>query len=270
VTRIAHLSDVHLLEPRPSRDRSGYPVSVRYLSLGRPLDGDARKKKLARALAAVERLGADHVVLSGDLTENGSPGQFESLAESLADARLAPDRVTLVPGNHDLYASPTSWTDALSGPLAPYAASSATVPGKVVERDGVCFLPLDVARYQHFTRSGGELTQAWAEAVERRVKDSAFRSRPLVLVQHHPPFLRAPGVEWIDGLRGGHRLMELLTERLGLYAMHGHLHSIVDKAVKLGKSRIFGAPAVVDDEGVARLRLYEVRGGEVVSAGLVS
>jgi 3',5'-cyclic AMP phosphodiesterase CpdA len=270
VSRIAHLSDLHILEPRPSRSRPAYPVSVRYLSLGRPLDAPARRKKLARALAVAKRSGADHFVLSGDLTEVGAPREYESLAEALSEARLPASAVTLVPGNHDLYHSPDAWTKALEGPLAPWAESSAGAPGKVVERDNIVFMPVDVACHQHFTRSGGQLLDVTAEAVERRIQDNAFRHRPVVLVHHHPPFMRPVGLNWIDGLKGGARIMMLLARFRHVFSLHGHMHSIVDKVVEMGRCRIFGAPAVVEDEEVARVRIYQVRDGLLESAGLVS
>ena len=105
VTRIAHLSDTHILDPRPSRTRSGWSMRVRFLSFGRPLDAVGRQAKLRRSLEAARRVGAQHFVLSGDLTEIGTPGEFETLAEILHDSRIAPDRMTLVPGNHDVYSS---------------------------------------------------------------------------------------------------------------------------------------------------------------------
>ena len=101
VTRIAHVSDVHMLDPRPSRSRFGYSVGIRFLSIGRPLDAAARTKKLARSLACVARSGAQHVVVSGNLTEIGSPEEFEAFAGALHDSRISPNRITLVPGNHD-------------------------------------------------------------------------------------------------------------------------------------------------------------------------
>src|SRR5580704_18481944 len=112
-TRIAHLSDVHMLDARPSRARSGHSMGHRFLSFGRPLDAAGRRRKLVHALSAARRVGADHVVVSGDLTEIGSPGEFETLAETLHESGIAPDHITLVPGNHDLYTSPTARGDAL-------------------------------------------------------------------------------------------------------------------------------------------------------------
>ena len=117
--RIAHLSDVHMLDARPSRARSGYSMGHRFLSFGRPLDAELRKRKLAHALSASRRVGADHVVVSGDLTEIGAPGEFETLAEVLHDSGIPADRMTLVPGNHDLYTSPTHGAGPFRGRSRP-------------------------------------------------------------------------------------------------------------------------------------------------------
>ena len=51
MTRIVHLSDAHMLDPRPSRTRSGWSMRVRFLSFGRPLDAAARRRKLAAVAA---------------------------------------------------------------------------------------------------------------------------------------------------------------------------------------------------------------------------
>src|ERR1700744_2340210 len=140
-TRIAHLSDAHMLDPRPSRTRSGWSMQVRFLSFGRPLDAVARQHKLARSLRTARRIGAHHVVLSGDLTEIGTPGEFETLAEVLHDSGISPEKITLVPGNHDLYTSPDAWKWALSGPLAAFARTSADMPGKLLDVGGATIMP---------------------------------------------------------------------------------------------------------------------------------
>jgi 3',5'-cyclic AMP phosphodiesterase CpdA len=270
-SRIAHLSDVHMLDPRPSRSRAGFSMRVRFLSIGRPLDAQERRRKLVRALEAAKRSGAGHFVISGDLTEIGAPEEFEAFAETLHDSKIDPDRVTLVPGNHDAYTSKEAWKSALEGPLAAFRAGASDEPGKIVERGDLCFVPLDVTRMQPVTRSAGELTPTAADVLEQRLDDPYFRNRTVVLVQHHPPFSHKTGAwQWIDGLMGGARLMALLSRLPNLYALHGHLHYVVDKIVELGKTRIFGAPAIVDDENtMPRVRLYDVIGGRLESAGLI-
>ena len=270
-TRIAHLSDVHMLDARPSRSRAGYSMGHRFLSFGRPLDAVGRQRKLAQALHAARRVGADHMVISGDLTEIGAPGEFESLAETLHDSGIAPHHVTLVPGNHDLYTSPDGWKWALQGPLAAYEPTSATAPGKIVECAGVRFMPIDVARYQPVTRSAGWIEDDAIDAIDRRAGDVGLVDRPLVVVQHHPPFVRTTQAwQWIDGLVGAARLMALLETFRNLFVLHGHLHSAVNRVLSCGVARVLGATAIVDDKDAPRVRLYDVRDGRLEAAGLVN
>lgn len=270
ITRIAHLSDAHVLDPGPSRTRAGWSMRTRFLSFGRPLDAAGRQRKLRRAIDAAKRVGADHVVISGDLTEIGAPGEYETLAEVLHDSALPPERVTLVPGNHDLYSDAGGWRWALEGPLLAYAPTSAGEPGKIVEAGAAMIMPLDATFHQPVTRSAGIMADSTLELVARRATDAKLAGRPLVVVQHHPPFERATSaMHWLDGLVGAARMMQVMEAFRNLFVLHGHLHHIIDRALSCGIPRIFGATAVVDDRDAARIRLYDVRDGQLSSAGLV-
>jgi Icc protein len=272
ITRIAHLSDAHMLDPRPSRTRSGWSMRVRFLSIGRPLDAAGRREKLRRSLETAQRVGAQHFVLSGDLTEIGAPGEYETLAEVLHDSGIDPERMTLVPGNHDMYSSADAWRWALQGPLAAFARTSAREPGpgKIVEIAGASLLPLDATFHQPVTRSAGWMPDEAIESIERHAADPALASKPLIVVQHHPPFLRkTSALHWLDGLVGASRMMTMLERFRHLWVLHGHLHAIVDRALGCGVSRIRGATAVVDDRDEARVRVYDVRDGRLEAAGLV-
>ncbi len=270
ITRIAHVSDVHMLERRPSGSRSHYDLRIKLLSFGRRLDALARVRKLTLALDSAKKSGAQHYVISGDLTESGTPAQFEQLAETLHGTGIDPDRMTLVPGNHDAYTTEDAWGRAILGPLRAFAGGSAGEVGKVVDRGDVCLVPLDVSFHQPITRSAGVLTPQAASSLWRRMKDTALRRRAMVVVQHHPPFAHARGPwQWIDGLRGTERQMDLLANYPHVQVLHGHLHHVVDRAPRGGRAHIFGAPAVVEDkEGRPRVRMYELRDGALESAGL--
>ena len=63
-------------------------------------------------------------MITGDLTEDGHLAQFEVLAELLAESRISPSRITLVPGNHDAYCEGGAFAEAMAGPLKAYAATS--------------------------------------------------------------------------------------------------------------------------------------------------
>ncbi|MBX3186079.1 MAG: metallophosphoesterase [Labilithrix sp.] len=269
--RIAHLSDVHMLDAQ-CRRRGGarYRFATKAVSLGRPVDPQARAKKLTRALRAAKASGADHVVITGDLTEVGDRAEFEHFADVLEDAKMPEGSVSLVPGNHDAYTSGSAWRRALEGPLHRFAAASAAEPGKIVDRGPVAFLPIDTTCFQSILSSGGLFTPEAARAVTSRIDDPALRDKAIVVVMHHPPFdqHRNPIAQWIDGLRGCAHVLDILAKHPRVQILHGHMHRVVDRIVKLGKARIFGAPAIVDDGDAPRVRLYDVRDGALESAGL--
>lgn len=269
--RLAHLSDVHLLEQRAGSYSYGF--NVNFVSLIRPLDPEGRVGKMRRALAAALASGANRVVVSGDLTETGHPAQFERFAEILHGSGFPPESVTLVPGNHDAYGGRNAWRRALEGPLRAFARTSAAEPGQVVEHHEAAILPLDVTCQQSIVSCGGELTEENAAALEKRLGDPALRDKAVVVVQHHPPFAPPSGaLSVFDGLRGYARLLHLLGKHPRVSLLHGHMHRIVDRLVGgIGRQRVFGASATVDDSPRApRVRLFEVKDGALASTGLAT
>lgn len=293
VPRIAHLSDVHLLDRRAEHD-----LRCRFVSIQRPLDAALRAKRLVDALRLAVKSGAGHIVISGDLTEMGTPTEFEHFAEILHGSGIAPESITLIPGNHDVYTAPDAWRRALEGPLAAFKAASAEGPGKIVERGDLVLLPLDVTKYQSVARSGGELTEPWARAVEARLGDESLRKKAAVVVQHHPPFSN-PKCPWhfIDGLAGYARMLAILGGHTHAQLLHGHTHQIADRLVPAPLQRVadglrhaaanvvapgaalarrilprvFSAPATVEDEvGRPRVRLYDLRDGRLEAIGLAA
>ncbi len=259
--RIAHLSDLHVLAPSGApRGPASLALRTRIASLGRALDPACRIDKLLAALDAAKERGASHFVFSGDLTELGTEAQFEALAEALHASKIDPDAITLVPGNHDSYSAPGSWRRALEGPLAAFRRSSADEPGKVVEVGGMTLLPVDVACHQPLGRAAGELTSDVADALERRLRDCAAMGRSAAIVLHHSPIPHGSRAwQWVDGLRGHQRMLDLLVRFEDACVLHGHFHYEVERSIGGGRPRVFGTTATVEDaNGAPRVRIYEV------------
>jgi len=231
VSRIAHLSDLHVL---------GTSTSTLWNKLAQ-----RRARKVLRAITAAKERGATHFVFSGDLTELGTPSQFEALAAILDEAALDDDTVTLLPGNHDAYSTPDAWRNAIAGPLRRWRHASATQPGKVVELDDAVLLPIDAACHQPIGRAAGQLDELTADASESRV------------ALHHPPLPHAwRAWHWVDGLRGRRRFDDT-------FVLHGHLHYSVEKGLGSDpRPRVFGVTATVDDAPDApRIRIYDPSAG---------
>src|SRR6476660_122653 len=106
MTRIAHLSDLHLIELEHARRGRAGRLRLRYLSYGRELAAEARVARFRAALAEYRRSTARRLIVTGDLTEDGTPEQFELFAAVLAESGIDPREITLTPGNHDVYADP--------------------------------------------------------------------------------------------------------------------------------------------------------------------
>jgi 3',5'-cyclic AMP phosphodiesterase CpdA len=265
--RIAHLSDLHLLEPHVERRSLCDRIRLGYLSLLRPIDSAARIRRAKAALARAREQGFDQLVISGDLTEDGEAAQFEELARVLSESGIDPGKITLVPGNHDAYSDPRELEHAFAGPLRPYAPTSAGKAGKVIDLGDTVLLPVSTAVHQHWASSWGYIEDAGFEQLERRASDPGISKRAMVVVQHHAP-MRHPiaALQWVDGLRGYGRLLALLSKVRGVQVLHGHLHRAITRVLDIGGiSRIFGAPATVEDDE-PRVRFYETRRGIIVPA----
>jgi Icc protein len=261
MTRIAHLSDLHLLEDRHRHRDAAGRFRLSYLSFGRRLDQADRRRRFRSALWAYKASGAEHLVVTGDLTEDGTDAQFEVVASVLLDSGIDPSEVTLAAGNHDAYHDRAGFQRALRGPLQPFAPTSDA--GAVTVLDDVVLVPISTVIAQPFTRSAGAISGdhlSWADHVTRSFKGG---KRAIAIAQHHQPYgyALAP-MNWIDGLQNHGSAMGLLRGHQELHVLHGHMHRSSDRALTSdGPPRVFGTTACVSDP--APLRLYEANDGRL-------
>jgi len=254
MTRIAHLSDLHLLEPAVAARRGADWVRVHYLSLRRSIDYVSRRARAETALRTAWEHGFDHLVLTGDLTEDGVLAQYEVLADVLESSGIPAERITLVPGNHDAYGRAMPWESALAGPLAPWANSSAA--GAAAWMDDCVIVPISSAIPQTFLRSSGRVEALALDGVGALAAGEP--GRPVIVAQHHPPY--AVMHQWAHGLLNHDAVTGLLQARDNVSVLHGHIHRRKERGlVAGGPLRIFSPWAVADN--VAPLRMYDVAEG---------
>jgi 3',5'-cyclic-AMP phosphodiesterase len=260
---LAHLSDLHLIERDHHKRRGLARQRLAFLSTGSPLDAQGRMQRAAATLQSARRAGADHVLITGDLTEDGADAQFEVLAEVLHDSGLEPECVTLVPGNHDGYDGTHAFLRALSGPLKAFRKTS--LPGAVSVLPEAVIAPIStVVDDQWFTRSQGVVRNEDVLAVRRLASDRVSRDRAVVVAQHHPPSHHPVfALEWIDGVKNAMAMHELLLERQRVHVLHGHVHRKTAKHLSgRGHAQVFCTGSVRDDfeRGMA-LGLYKAEDG---------
>jgi 3',5'-cyclic-AMP phosphodiesterase len=252
--RIAHITDLHLVEQHYRRRSAGARLRLQYLNTGRSIDAESRCQHAVQALRSAR--GSDHILVTGDLTEDGAPEQFEVLAQVLADARVNPDRVTLVPGNHDFYSSQEAFSDALAGPLRPFARTSRV--DRALDFGDVVILPTATTKPQPLPLSAGTLRPAQARSVAALASDCQRRGRTLILAQHHPPLgYRNRIWNWIDGMDRVRCFFELLLVHESLQVVHGHTHERVSSAICPGRAPQIHAGAAVFEDAL-NVRFYLV------------
>jgi hypothetical protein len=191
VTRIAHLTDLHL---------NG---------------GAERRGRFERGLLQANSCGANYLLLTGDLTAHGNPAHFTELAGCLE--RRWPYGVTIVGGNHD----GAAFHRALGGPLRAFAESSA---GPVDLGDS---LIIPVATYYHrrglVFRALGRIGDAQLSSLESIFKTS---TKPVVVAMHHGP--QTDPVHAFAGLVDGRHLIALLEAHSHVSVCCGHDHRVLD------------------------------------------
>lgn len=222
MARLAHLTDLHL-------------------------NGTvARQEKFAKALTQAAYLGANHLLLTGDLTAHGNQAHFVELARVLY--AYWPHGATIVGGNHD----GPNFRKAIAhdGVLGRWSHTS--VSGAIVRLDDLTVLPIDtfVSKRALLFRALGFVGAAQLDAVERIVRDAR---RPVVIAMHHGP--QAEPLRAFASLVDARRFAGLLSRNPHVSVCCGHDHRVLD----IGPIHVAAAVAHHPDP----LRLYEVAAGRL-------
>jgi len=240
--RIAHLSDLHI-----SSDRSG--LRQRW----RSWVGRSQAKNLLNLQAVLRDMalcGIDHLVLTGDLTHAAKKAEFETLRTALGDF-ANPDRLTIVPGNHDLsYRYVRRRLRAKNCPrkLWPLVSHFADVfpsahPAeldqtkkdlfpfaKVLAKGRIVLIGLDTTG--HLTarvgllNSFGTIGRVQLADLRALLKHPWLHDRIKIVVMHHHPVI-VPVATMFDSFKHlfqSKQLLDLLYENRVDVILHGHKH----------------------------------------------
>jgi 3',5'-cyclic AMP phosphodiesterase CpdA len=232
--RIAHVSDLHVLSPHGVEWRrvifnkrvTGYANLL--LSRGRVYRRDYLETVLAAAAAR-----ADHIVVTGDITNLSLEREFEAARSLLAEVARSVE-VSVVPGNHDVYLATVHragrfahhFAAYLHGDLPDLALALPTGRFPFVKLRGpVAIVGLSSAVPRPPFVSSGRIGDEQLEALARILAHPEVASRTPVVLVHHPPFdsrLR------LAQLRGGLVDAPVLRRSLAPLArgrlLYGHVH----------------------------------------------
>jgi 3',5'-cyclic AMP phosphodiesterase CpdA len=274
VFRIAHVSDLHVVSRTRTEWRqiifnkriTGYANLV--LDRGRVHRRDYLRTVLAGAAAS-----ADHVVVTGDITNLSLEHEYED-ARAILDEVGRRVEVTAVPGNHDIYVPavhhqrrfPHHFRTFVQSDLPEFSRDLPAGPFPCVKLRGasaIIALSSGVPRPPFI--NAGYLGDTQLEALAGVLAHpEVVRRTPVVLV-HHPPVDPRPRlVQLRDGLVDGARLRSVLgTLERGL-VLYGHLH--VRRQCRLvtasGSLHVVGASGAAldhpDNSVRAGFNLYEI------------
>ena len=248
--RIAHFSDLHLYAAdsvpasRLLNKRLTGWINLRYRrgAIHRP----AYVRSIAREIAAQ---GVDHVVVTGDLTNLALEAEYE-LARELLERELGldPARMTIVPGNHDVYTRGALRSRRFADFLGPWQRSD--LPELATDANGGLFpvvklcgsaaiVGLSSAVPRPPFVAAGELGRAQIEALGRVIAHPEVSRRTLVLAMHHPavhPWSMTKA--YLEGLRDAAGLMRSLRTVSSGLVLHGHLHRRIQRDLRTEAGRL--------------------------------
>jgi 3',5'-cyclic AMP phosphodiesterase CpdA len=225
---LAHLSDLHATDASPGRiaDLLG-KRGLGWLSWRRRRRHEHRDFVLDALLDDLPGRGVAHVAIPGDLTHIGLPGEIEAAAGWLE--RIGPpDRVSLVPGNHDAY-GPSRASDPFAA-WAPYMRSIdagglglGPEPFPYARRLGpIAIVGASTARQTAFWLATGRLGAAQLRHVEAALTGLGAEGRFRVLLLHHPPV--PAGQARRRQLDDAAALRAVLARAGAELVLHGHTH----------------------------------------------
>lgn len=195
---------------------------------------------LAALIADVRNQGADHVAITGDLTNFSTPAELAAAKAWLQTLGAAAD-VTVSPGNHDaLITAPDTAFEAWGPWLGD--ESGEEFP-KVRRRGPLALVNLCSATPTQPLLATGRLGAAQLGRLERVLKDLASETLCRVVTLHHPPVSGV--VSGRKSLEDGADLRRLLAAHGAELVLHGHAHEAITSVLPgpNGPIPVLGAPS---------------------------
>jgi 3',5'-cyclic AMP phosphodiesterase CpdA len=220
---LAHLSDPHLPPlPRPRLSDLAGKRALGYLNWTRTRRKVHTRDVLDALVSDMQAQRPDHIAITGDLVNLALEAEF---APSLAwlERVGAPDRVTVIPGNHDAYVRATqhrfaeAWRDYLAGDDA--TDGGITFPS-IRRRGPLALISASSAVPTPPLMATGRLGRVQLDALERMLARLSAEQAFRVLLIHHP--LRSDSR--IKRLTDSSQLLALLKVHGVELILHGHDH----------------------------------------------
>jgi 3',5'-cyclic AMP phosphodiesterase CpdA len=227
---LAHLSDPHLGPiPTPRARELANKRGLGFINWYRGRHAIHRPEVLALVERDIAARNVDHIAVTGDLVNLALTAEFAAAHQWLA--RLGPpERVTVVPGNHDAYVRAAAahplryWGDYMRGD----GDGPITTPGTaahfpfVRRRGPAAIIGLSTAvptgPLMATGRLGADQLMRLADLLDTLGREGAFR----VVLIHHPPVSRLK--QHFKRLIDAGALRRVIAQHGAELVLHGHAH----------------------------------------------
>jgi 3',5'-cyclic AMP phosphodiesterase CpdA len=252
--RFLHFSDVHVTQDyfnMPLR-RLGWRRALALFELS--FGGRAKRyansaSTISRIVADRERHEVDHLILSGDLTAYATEWEFDRAREALGELAHDRTRITIIPGNHDVYtpgAYNTRRFERYFGHLLqsdlPEYTRDGPFPFVRLLGDEVAIVGLMSARVPPMPGfSFGVIGKKQLGGLRDVLADPRLNNRVVLVVVHHAPLAPSGRKDrFLHGLMDADVLMRL-CQGPRFAVLHGHIHKRYHHAATDKRPHTFGA-----------------------------
>jgi 3',5'-cyclic AMP phosphodiesterase CpdA len=226
--RLAHLSDPHL-PPLPAirlRELAG-KRALGYLNWTRNRHKFHRRDVLDTLVSDIKTQAPDHIAVTGDIVNLALESEFAP-ARAWLESVGTPDRVTVIPGNHDAYVRATKhrFAEVLGYYLKSDGAPDSGAEFPSLRRRGpLALIGVSSAVPTPPLMATGWLGHPQLEALERMLTKLSTEQAFRVLLIHHPLLSDARTKRLTDSFE----LLALLKRHGVELVLHGHdhVHSLV-------------------------------------------
>ncbi|MBS0547885.1 MAG: metallophosphoesterase [Proteobacteria bacterium] len=222
---LAHLSDPHLPMPKARPIQLVGKRATGYLNWWRHRVHLHLPEALAGIVADIKKQKPDHIALTGDLVNVALPQEFRRAADWLA-AFDGPERITVIPGNHDAYV-PVTWRETM-GLWGAYVASDGAAPAEgydvfptVRRRGEIVLVGLSSGVPKPPLLATGTLGEEQLARTERLLAETGREGLCRVVLIHHPPLTDQSKWKHLTDADA----FQAMIRRVGCeLVLHGHNH----------------------------------------------
>ncbi len=267
---LAHLSDVHLA-PVIGFNMAHWRVKrlLGYINWHRKRKGVHLRPVVDQLMADLATQRADHIAVTGDLVNLGLPGEHAAALEWLASIG-PPDRVTVVPGNHDIYVRMRR--DPGTARWQPYMQSNADGAGygepghafPFVRRFGqIALIGLNSAIPTLPVLARGRVGRDQLQRLGRMLDALGREGLVRIVLIHYPPLpgQSVPSRKLLDA----EAMQQVLSQHGAELVLHGHNHTntMASCAARGTNIPVIGIASAslgraYHDEPLGRYNLYRV------------